>query len=213
MKCSKRLAVSALGLAAFAMQAVAADLGVVGPLYEIREENALDYIMRQLAAKEESGELKALQDAAVERSLNSIKNPPPVAGVQWVAERSARLVDPTVHYTQEIRADDGRIVVPAGARVNPLLIMSLTKRLVFFDGRDPGQLEAVRRMVETEGKAVKPIMVGGSWLEATRAWKTQVYYDQKGSLTQRFGIRAVPTVISQEGQMLKLEEVPAKELK
>lgn len=202
-----------LALVAATPAALAADLGTIGPVYEIEEEDALAYIMRQLRAKEESGDLRAMQEAAVERSLRSIKHPAPVQGVTWVAERSSRLVDPTVVYPKEIRTEDGRLVVPAGAKVNPLVIMSLTKRLVFFDGRDPDQLEAVRQMVALEGKKVKPIMVGGSWLEATRAWGTQVYYDQKGVLTARFGIKAVPTVIRQDGQMLRLEEIPAKELK
>ena len=42
---------------------------------------------------------------------------------------------------------------------------------------------------------------------------SQVFFDQQGKLSQRFGVRAVPTVISQHGDMLLLEEVPAGELR
>jgi conjugal transfer pilus assembly protein TraW len=47
----------------------------------------------------------------------------------------------------------------------------------------------------------------------TRAWKTQVFFDQQGTLARRFGLRAVPTVVRQRGAMLLLEEIPAKELR
>ncbi len=49
--------------------------------------------------------------------------------------------------------------------------------------------------------------------DLTKAWKTQVYFDQRGTLSKRFGITAVPTVISQQGAYLQVDEVPAKDLK
>ena len=104
-------------------------------------------------------------------------------------------------------------MVPAGARINPLEITGLSKTLVFFDGRDPAQREAVRLLVQKQQKRIKPILVAGSWLDMTRTWKTQVFYDQHGTLSKRFGIRAVPSLIRQEGKALLLEEIPAKELK
>jgi len=191
----------------------AEDLGVIGPVYPIGEESALDTILNKLKAKERSGELKAIQDAAVKRTVNSVKNPRPVAGLVTAQERKTRLIDPTVTYSHAVTADEGAIVVPAGAKINPLLVTSLSKRLVFFDGRDKAQAEAVRRMVAQHSTKVKPILVAGSWYETSKAWKTQVYYDQHGKLSQRFGIAAVPSVISQQGAMLLLEEIPAGELK
>ncbi|WP_330996376.1 hypothetical protein [Burkholderia cepacia] len=59
---------------------------------------------------------------------------------------------------------------------------------------------------------MKPILVAGSWLDLTKSWKTQVYYDQHGSLSKRFGIRAVPALIRQQDKVLVLDEIPAKEL-
>jgi conjugal transfer pilus assembly protein TraW len=202
----------AAAIATAAVPACADELGAVGPTYPIGEQSALDTILKRLKEKERSGELKRLQQEAIKRSINSIKNPRPVEGIATVQERSQRLIDPTVTYTQAIKTDDGQIVVPSGARINPLLVTGLTKRLVFFDGRDKGQTEAVRKLVAKHATKVKPILVAGSWYDTSKAWKTQVYYDQQGKLSQRFGVKAVPTVISQQGGMLLLEEVPAKEL-
>ena len=145
--------------------------------------------------------------------MNSAKNPAPVGGLVTAKERKERLIDPTVTYNQAVKTEEGAIVVPAGAKINPLLVTSLSKKLVFFDGRDKAQTEAVRKMVAKYSTKVKPILVAGSWYDTSKAWKTQVYYDQHGKLSQRFGIHAVPTVISQQGAMLLLQEIPAEELK
>jgi len=190
----------------------ASNLGTIGPTYPIGEENALTTIMKRLKEKERSGDLKRIQQEAVRRSIHSAKNPRQVEGIATVRERSQRLIDPTVTYTHAIKTDDGQIVVPAGAKINPLLITKLSKRLVFFDGRDQAQVEAVHKLVIKYATKVKPILVAGSWYDTSKAWKTQVYYDQHGKLSQRFGVHAVPTVISQQGAMLLLEEVPAGSL-
>jgi conjugal transfer pilus assembly protein TraW len=192
--------------------AQAESVGTIGQTYPIDEESALSMIMNKLRAKERNGDMKRYQQEAVKRSLGSLKNMPPVQGIGTVTARAQRLIDPTVYYPKAITTDEGRIVVPAGAKINPLLVTGLSKRLVFFDGRDPEQASAVRRMVQRESTKVKPILVAGSWLDLTKAWKTQVYFDQKGILSERFGIRAVPSIISQQGASLLLQEVPAKEL-
>lgn len=188
-------------------------LGTIGPTYTIGEESALDLIMRRLKEKEKSGELKRLQQEATRRSLNSLKHPVPVAGISRVMVHASRVIDPSVTYQKAITDDMGRTVVPAGTRINPLEHINLSKSLVFFDGRDSEQLEAVRALVQKYQAKVKPVLVAGSWLETTRAWKTQVYYDQNGTLSHRFGITAVPAVIRQQGKALVLEEIPAKELR
>lgn len=211
MKSSRLLAVL-LAAAIFAPAAHTASLGTIGPTYPIGEESALELILKRLREKERSGELKRLQDEAIRRSMSSIKNMKPVEGLAAVTERSQRLIDPTVTYTKPVTTDEGRIVIPAGTKINPLEITGLSKTLVFFDGRDPAQREAVRKLVAKGQSRVKPILVAGSWLDMTRAWKTQVYYDQHGTLTKRFGIRAVPSVIRQQGKVLVLDEIPAKEL-
>ena len=213
MKSSKALlAAVAAAVSMACMPGHAEELGQIGPVYPIGEESALDTILNRLKEKERTGELKRIQQEAIQRSVASAKNPKPVEGLTTVHARSQRLIDPTVTYNRAVTTDDGQIVVPAGSKINPLLVTSLSKRLVFFDGRDRAQAEAVRKMVAKVGPKVKPILIAGSWFDTSKAWKTQVYYDQHGKLSQRFGIKAVPSVISQQGAMLLVEEVPAKEL-
>ena len=145
----------------------AGSVGVIGPTYPIGEESALDMIMKKLREKERSGELKKLQEEAIRRSINGVKNMKPVDGISTVQSKAQRLIDPTVNYTKSITTDDGRVVVPAGTRINPLEIVPFTKKLIFFDGRDPEQREAVGRMLKTPGNRIKPILVAGSWFDLT----------------------------------------------
>ncbi len=191
----------------------AAHLGTIGPIYPIGEESALTLIMKKLREKAHSGEIKKLQEQAIRRSMGSITTMQPVAGIVTATARFQRIIDSTVTYTQALTTDNGQIVIPAGTKINPLDVMHLSKSLVFFDGRDPEQCEAVHKLIVRYQTKVKPILIAGSWLDMTKAWKTQVYYDQHGTLTQRFGIRAVPSIIRQQGSHLVLDEMPAKELR
>ncbi len=212
MKFSKSLALLA-SMAMLTAAARAETLGAVGPVYPIAEQSALDTITNMLKQKQKSGELKRLEREAVERSMNSVKNMAPVEGLLRVGKATQRLIDPTVSYAKAVTTDEGQIVVPAGAKINPLTVVQLTKRLVFFDGTDKTQVNAVLAMMRKDPARVKPILVAGSWFDLTKAWKTQVYFDQRGTLSKRFGITAVPTVISQQGAYLQVDEVPAKDLK
>lgn len=211
MSFSKSVVVAALLAATVVTRAE--DLGTVGTTYPIVEESAVTMIKNRLLEKQRTGEMQKLQDEAIKRSIHSALNRPPLVGIDTVTARTERLIDPTVYYPRAITDEEGRIIVPAGARINPLVYTGLHKRLVFFDGRDHDQVEAVHAMVKREHAKVKPILIAGPWFDLSKTWKTQVYYDQDGTLTQRFGIHAVPAVISQKGDKLLLQELPAEELR
>lgn len=189
------------------------DLGVVGPTYAIAERDAIAMLKARLLDMQAHGGLAAIERRARERALHDITALPAVPGISTVTEYARRLIDPTVTYPKPVTNDEGAVIVPAGTRINPLDIVTLHERLVFFDGRDPAQVKAVQALAAREGDAVKPILTAGAWLDLTRSWKRQVFFDQRGRLTQRFGITRVPSVISQQGDQLLLEEEPAAQLR
>lgn len=208
-----RAVLAAAGLLLLSGSAFAGILSTVGPTYPIAEKDALTFIEERLKAKEASGELAEIQKQAIARSMESIENPPPLKGITTVQERKSRLFDPTVVLARTVTDPQGRILVAAGTRINPLDYTPLSKRLLFIDGRDPVQVKAARGIVERDGFKVKPILVAGSWLKTMRSWKVQVYYDQAGRMTQRFAITRVPAIVRQDGKRLLIEEVPPKDLK
>ncbi len=204
---------AALMLTASPVAAIADDLGVVGPTYPIAEHDAIAMLKQRLLALRANGGLAAIERRARQRALHDITSLPAVPGLSTVTEYASRLIDPTVTYAKPVTNDEGAVIVPAGTRINPLDIVTLHERLVFFDGRDAAQVKAVQAMTAKSGEAIKPILTAGSWFDLTKAWKRQVYFDQQGRLTQRFGITRVPAVISQRGNQLLLEEEPAAQLR
>jgi conjugal transfer pilus assembly protein TraW len=200
-------ALAAAAFLALAPAAGALDLGATGPTYGIREPHLLADIQRRLREKERSGELGRLMEEARARGVESVRSPAPVSGLSVTSRTRSYYVDPTFTLDRNVVDAQGRLMFAAGTRKNPLEIVSLSKRLLFFDARDPRQVAHARRLMSTHGSRVKPILTGGSYLDLMKAWRTPVYYDQQGVLTRRLGLQHVPAVVSQEGLLLRVDEV------
>jgi conjugal transfer pilus assembly protein TraW len=198
MACTAALACSA---------AYALDLGRIGPTYGIAEPNLLADIERRLREKERSGELRRLMDEARTRSVAAVRDPRPVQGLKTAESSRTFYVDPSLTLDRNIVDASGRLLFPAGTRKNPLEVVSLSRRLLFFDGRDPRQVRRARQLMAGNEARIKPILIGGSYLELMKSWRVPVYYDQQGVLTRRLGIRQVPALVSQDGLRLRIDEM------
>lgn len=183
------------------------DLGVVGPVYPIQEPDLLRTIESRLREKERSGELASLQRQGLARAEASLREPKPVQGLRRAVAPRVRHVDPTIQAARDLLAPDGTTVIRAGTRVNPLDHVQLSERLLFFDARDARQLAHAARLIDGFEGRVKPILVGGSFVDLTRRWQRPVYYDQGGALVRRLGIQQVPALVSQDGKRLRIEEL------
>ena len=194
----------------WALGAQAANLGTIGPTYPVAEKNLLDVIMARLRAKEASGELKRHEQEARDRAAYAVNNPRPVDGLRRAQAARTFYFDPTFTLQSNVVDGTGAVLFPAGTRKNPLEVVSLSKHLLFFDARDPGQVARARELIEHYQGKVKPILVGGSYLDLMKRWNKPVFYDQDGTLVRKFGIVAVPAIVSQEGQRLRIDEVPVR---
>lgn len=193
-------------------QTHAQDLGIVGQVYQIAEKDAVEQIMHKLKQMEATGELAKLEQKAINQSLHTIKNPNPNKAIITATKRIDKLHNPTQVIEQEVRAEDGTLIAPAGTTINPLKHMTLTKSLVFFDGRDKEQVQAVRGLLTQNNSVFMPILTAGSWYDISKAWRRQVYYDQGGFMADKLSIEQVPAIVTQHGDHLKISYVPAKEL-
>lgn len=194
----------------WALGAQATNLGTIGPTYPVAEKNLLDVIMARLRAKEASGELKRHEQEARDRAAYAVNNPRPVDGLRRAQAARTFYFDPTFTLQSNVVDSTGAVLFPAGTRKNPLEVVSLSKHLLFFDARDPGQVARARELIEHYQGKVKPILVGGSYLDLMKRWNKPVFYDQDGTLVRKFGIAAVPAIVSQEGQRLRIDEVPVR---
>ena len=200
------LAAAALAFGGVATGSRAEDLGTVGATYAIAEPHLLRYIEETLREKEKSGELANLEEQAKSRVIDSIKNPKPLAGIRSTQTARTFYFDPSIKVEQNVTDDKGNIIVPAGTTKNPLEVVSLSKHLLFFDGRDREQVRDARALIDHYGGKVKPILIAGSYLDLMKAWQLSVYFDQQGVLTRKFGITQVPALVSQEGMRLRIDE-------
>lgn len=206
----KRCIVSAplvLGLMLGATGARAMDLGVIGPTYEISEPHLLQMIEQRLREKERSGELGRLEAQVRERGIATVKNPPPVTGLRATETVRTFYFDPSFTLDRNILGPQGELLFAAGTRKNPLEVVSLSRHLLFFDARDPRQVGRARQLIALYQGRVKPILVGGAYLDLMQSWHLPVYYDQQGLLTRRLGITQVPALVSQDGLRLRIDEL------
>lgn len=183
------------------------NLGVIGPTYPIVEPHLLDFIQRRLRDKERTGELKKLEEQARARSIDTVIHPKPIPGIRLTETARTFYYDPTFTLDRNVLNEKGYVLFAAGTRKNPLEVVALSKHLLFFDARDKRQVTRARELIAFYKGRVKPILVGGSYLDLMKSWRTLVYYDQQGRLTHRFGITQVPAVVSQEGLRLRIDEL------
>lgn len=186
----------------------ALDLGTIGPTYGIAEPHLLADIEKRLRDKERSGELQRLMDEARTCGITAVRQPAPVEGLRATDAARTFYVDPSFTLDRNITDAAGALLFPAGTRKNPLEVVSLSQRLLFFDARDRRQVaRASALLAESAQSPIKPILTGGSYLDLMKAWHRPVYYDQEGLLTRRLGIRQVPALVSQEGLRLRIDEL------
>ena len=185
----------------------AMDLGVIGPTYEISEPHLLQMIEQRLRDKERSGELGRLETEARKRGVATVKNPPPVTGLRPTDTVRTFYFDPSFTLDRNLLGPQGELLFAAGTRKNPLEVVSLSRHLLFFDARDPRQVGRARQLIALYQGRVKPILVGGSYLDLMQSWHVPVYYDQQGLLTRRLGITQVPALVSQDGLRLRIDEL------
>ena len=185
--------------------AIAHDLGVVGPVYPIAEQDMLMTIVQRLKSLKEGGDLARIEEESKVRYQAYAERPTGVALPRATRNRTF-YVDPTITVPYDIKDSQGRIIYPAGSTVNPLGHITLSKQLLFFDGDDPAQVEWARSILENKSVQIKPILVNGPILALMREWQLRLYFDQDGQLLHQFGIHAVPVTVSQDGIRLKLVE-------
>ena len=186
---------------------LANDLGVVGPTYEIVERDLIEVMKDKFRRMEKSGELARVQENYKQKVIDAVEKPRPVHGVSTTETARTFYVDPTWTLDRNVVDEQGKLLFPAGTKVNPLDYAPLTQYLLFFDQREKAQVAFARRFIEQSKARVKPILVGGEPLKLMRQWKREVFYDQGGVLSRKFLLTQSPAIVSQEGKRLRIDEI------
>ena len=184
------------------------DLGVIGPSYAIRERDLLDVIQERLAQHLHDGRLDEHRRQLAERSRRYLTRP---AGIRLPRTQTYRSRAVSLEFvtTEAIIDGRGQILYPVGTRVNPLVFQPLTTTLCFADGDDSDQVAWLKDSCRDPGTH-KRILVRGDYPAIAAQLDGRLYFDQRGSLVQRFGIQAVPAIVQQKEASLYVEEMPLR---
>lgn len=171
------------------------DLGVIGPQWPIRETDLLDAMLSKVRQKQRSGETAQLAARMKQQAQNYAQSPPSLRLARAVRHRSSHF-DPSIVVPDDIRDAQGRVLYAKGTTVNPLQHYPLSKTLLLIDASDADQLAWLKRRLTRETTTTsKVILTGGSPTELAKTLQRPVFFDQNGTLIQRFGIRAVPATV------------------
>ncbi len=189
-------------LAAPALQAAVR----VGSVYSIAEPDLLDHIAIRLKEMERNGDLEKVKNDFIERSKKNIEEPKG-AGLPRTQVARAWLVDPTYVLDRDIDDGKGKVFARAGTRVNALERgTQLREPLLFINADDVSQRDGLANLLQQYPTA-KLVLVQGRWRELSEKINRRVYFDQSSKLIKHFGISAVPAVVTQQGNMLRVSEL------
>jgi conjugal transfer pilus assembly protein TraW len=209
-----RLIFVLLGFAVAEVQvAYAKDFGKYGVTMEVREEGFLAMVLRKL---------KTIDMAKVEEKMQKqvearVHEPVAVAGITRTTKARSYTFDPTYTLQEDIYLPDGNLLHAEGTKVNPLNHMDLNRKMLFIDARDVTQEEWLKDQIKNHNKDLRSkeeelivILVSGRPLELQDRLGKEIYFDQNGVLSSRFGIKQVPALVTQEEKLLRIEEIEIK---
>lgn len=183
--------------------ALAKDFGVVGHVYEIKEQDIIEYIKHKLGKID----LNSLNQEMRDTVRAGVERPKKVSDVVNAKEDKIYYYDPTFVLDEDVRDHKGVLIYPRGTIINPLEKTHLSEALIFIDGDEELQVEyALEAQKSLNGKA-KIILINGAPLKLQKRHKTWIYFDQFGFLTSKLGIKHVPAIVTQSGLSLKITEV------
>lgn len=197
---------AALSMAGIPIASAGTDLGVIGQTYEIAEPSMLENIHAKLKTAEENGELAKIEKDMKARFI-AYANRPRGVSLPRTKTHKVRYFDPTVRFAQSIKDHEGKVLWPAGTTVNPLDYISLSQQWIFFNADDPDQATWAEAYVKRYPEQVRLILTQGAVLKLMETWDIRLYFDQGGKLVERFGIETLPSVISQDGKRLRIDEI------
>lgn len=189
-----------------AVNAKVYDLGVIGQTYKIAEPDMLEGFYAKLREAEANGKMAEVE-AQMKKRFIAHANRPKGVDLPRAQEYNVRYYDPSIVLSQDIIDHQGNVLWPAGTTVNPLEYITLSQQWLFFDGDDPEQTAWAHDYLKRFPSRVRPILIQGAVLELSEAWQIKLYFDQHGKYIKKFGIKTVPSIISQEGQKLRIDEV------
>lgn len=182
----------------------AEDLGKISQTYKIAENDLAEVFKMRVAKAVQNGTWAKEMDKQAKKIQAYVDNPTGMR-LPTVRNYSARYFDPSITLDQDIVDQNNRVIVSKGTRVNPLDRISYNKALCFFDANDAKQIEWIKSMC-LDLVTAKAIAINGPVMKVMEDLDARLFFDQQGILTKKFGIKAVPSMVRQTGNVFVIEE-------
>ncbi|MDE0680424.1 MAG: type-F conjugative transfer system protein TraW [Gammaproteobacteria bacterium] len=169
------------------------DLGTLGETWPVAEPDLLAEIGSRLAEMERSGEMSRIEADAQERARRWIEEPEAAPGIAPATGWRTRRIDPSIVVSEDILGPGGEVVAAAGTRIAPFEHATLTRDVLFLDGRR----EAEVAWALDYARPAKIVLLAGRPLDLMRRHGRPFFFDLGARLAERFAIRATPAVLAQ----------------
>jgi len=170
----------------------------LGPVYPIIEPDWSTWFPRQAEKHLRERPLTFSRDQVRE----AIKRKMPEIDLAEVKVSRTYTVDPSVQVGRPVTDHTGKVVVPAGARVNPLERLPVFRPIVIIDGLKKKQVVWVAGLQESP----LVLITSGDAFDLSQRLGRPVYPAPK-ALIERFAIERTPVMLSSKNGMIKVEEV------
>lgn len=175
----------------------AKDLGSYGTTFMIKEESLIDVLKERLKTTLFNENAKS----EIQKTfIATAKNPKGKTFPRAQQNRQFEF-DPSIIAREDIRDQEGNLMIAKGTKVNPLDKNSLPEPLLIFDGKDQEQVSWAKKNFGIW------ILTNGNPLNLEECEHRPVYFDQAGYLTKKLGIYSLPAKVTQENKKLKIEEI------
>lgn len=204
-------------LLVFSAHAFSEDLGSSNKGIARIDPDARETMKNIIRQKEKTGELAQFWNNFRDKNIEAIKHPEPL-GVASSYSPKTQLSDLRFVAPQDYKDQNGKVIFPKGAVVEPLKINPLKEGLIFIDGRDQNQVNYA--IQEGRKYPLKIVLTAGSPFDLRVKYKGQdwrgapnipFYFDQKkmiiNQLNRLYGlnINSVPAKITQQGTQLRID--------
>lgn len=188
----------------------AKQLGQLGDVWAIQEQNLLSFIENRLHERLDGKSEQEMQEEIIKQVTESALRPQGFY-LPRAAENRERSFDPSYTVNQDLADHKGRVFAKKGTVVNPFSLYRFNQTLIFIDGDDPEQVRWAKKF-KADTAERKLILVNGNVKEAEDLLNEQIFFDQNAVLIQRFRIERLPTVIDEwKGKnLLRIREFALK---
>ncbi len=167
----------------------ATDLGVEGKTFPIHEPDMMELMAERASRIDWEAVARDLARRADETLSDFPMAPLPVA-----TETATHYVDPTYVLDRPILDQNGKELIPAGTRANPLEKIRPVTRLFLFDPRREDQVACLDAALAAWPELIEPLSVGGDIRGMAKKLGRPVFYADR-HIVERFGLRATPSLV------------------